>query len=68
MGSSYPLVAIRRIDGVLAWAVSSLPVHTFTDARHCNIHKDVPALYYRANILLPAEAKEVERQASSSTT
>ena len=58
------LSALRKIDEVLAWTVSALPVHTFTDARHHSIHKDVPVLYYRKNTLLPEEEKEAEKQAS----
>lgn len=59
------LTALGKIDEVLSWTVSSLPLHTFTDARHHAIHTSVPVLYYQSNILLPEEEKEAERQASS---
>lgn len=58
------LTALGKIDGVLSWTVSSLPLHTFTDARHPEIHRNVPVLYYRSNMLLPDEEKEAEQQAS----
>ena len=46
--SKEDLTALRAIDPLLAWIVSSLPKHYFVDAQFPNIHSFIPAFYYYA--------------------
>jgi hypothetical protein len=65
------LVALRAIDPLLSWAVSSLPKHYFMDAQFPNIHTLIPAFYYNAkgetDAIATTKVKATEQEGQTST-
>ena len=61
------MVALKAIESLLAWTVSSLPNHYFVDAQFQDIHTFIPVFYYNperevdkaANIIAEAEAPKM---------
>jgi hypothetical protein len=53
--SQNDLIALRAIEPLLAWTVSSLPKHYFVDAQFQDIHTQIPVFYYN-----PKGEKDVE--------
>ena len=61
------MIALKAIEPLLAWTVSSLPNHYFVDAQFQDIHTFIPVFYYNperevdkaANIIAEAEAPKI---------
>ncbi len=61
------MVALKAIEPLLAWTVSSLPNHYFVDAQFQNLHTFIPVFYYNperevdkaANIVAEAETPKI---------
>ena len=57
------LIALKAIEPLLAWTVSSLPNHYFVDAQFPKIHDFIPVFYYN-----PAGEKDAKASIESSVT
>ena len=55
------MVALKAIEPLLAWTVSSLPNHYFVDAQFSDIHSFIPVFYYN-----PMLEKDIKASAKSS--
>ena len=61
------MIALKAIEPLLAWTVSSLPNHYFVDAQFQNVHTFIPVFYYNperevdkaANVVMEAEAPKM---------
>ena len=61
------MIALKAIEPLLGWTVSSLPNHYFVDAQFQNLHTFIPVFYYNpelevdkaANIVAEAETPKI---------
>jgi hypothetical protein len=68
--------ALRSIEPLLAWTVSSLPNHYFVDAQFQNVHTFIPVFYYNpkgekdeaTNVVIEAEAPKTPNLVAQAST
>ncbi len=66
------MTALKAIEPLLAWTISSLPKHYFVDAQFQDIHTHIPAFYYNpqgeADLKAAVDETTTESTASESKT
>ena len=69
------MIALKAIEQLLAWTVSSLPNHYFVDAQFQDIHTFIPVFYYNpngevdkaANVVIEQESKAASQAVQATT-
>lgn len=72
--SQNDMIALKAIELLRAWTISSLPNHYFVDAQFQNVHTFIPVFYYNpeqevdkaANWVIEAEAPKMTGSVSQS--